>query len=154
MREVRNLREKQRHNILRGTEIQSTVAIRVDGVEYGGVLGIVRRQGVLQFLRVLVQVKVDAAILASCLVDEDVVEVVAQPLHANNAKGRNLMVDDVLPCNFALNHVCSDDVNDVVADVKELDEIVKLLLNQVLRLLIQLVGNGLSEVQSDELASG
>ena len=48
------------------------------------------------------------------------------------------MVYDVLPCNLSLNDVCPDDVNDVVSDVKQLDEIVKLLLNQVLRLFVQL----------------
>ena len=107
----------------------------------------------MQFLRVLVQVKVDSTILACCLVDEDVVEIVTQPLHANYAQRWNLVVDDVLPCNLTLNDVGSDDVNDVVADVKELDEIIKLLLNQVLRLLIQLVGNGLREVEPYEFAS-
>ena len=107
----------------------------------------------LKFLRVLVEVEVDAAIVASGLVDENVVEVVAQPLHANDAQRRNLVVYDVLPSNLALNHIGTDDVHDVVSDVKQLYEIVKLLLNQVLLLLAQLVSDVLGEVKAYELAS-
>ena len=104
-------------------------------------------------MRVLVEVEVDAAIVASGLVDENVVEVVAQPLHANDAQRRNLVVYDVLPSNLALNHIGTDDVHDVVSDVKQLYEIVKLLLNQVLLLLAQLVSDVLGEVKAYELAS-
>ena len=72
----------------------------------------------MKFLCVLVKVEVDAAVFASSLVDEDVVEVVAQTLHANDAQCWNLVGDDVLPRNLALNHIGADDVNDVVPDVK------------------------------------
>ena len=63
------------------------------------------------------------------------------------------MVDDVLPANFTLDDICSDDVNDVVANVKQLDEVVKFLLNQVLDILRQLLRNVLCEIQSNELSS-
>lgn len=154
MGKIRDLREQQRHNVLGRAEVQSPVPVRVDGVENGRVLRIVCRQRVLQLLGVLVQVKVDATILARGLVDEDVVEVVAQPLHANDSQCRNLVVDDVLPCNLALNDVGADDVHDVVADVEQLDEVLKFLLDEVLGWLAQLVRNVLCEVQPDELASG
>ena len=61
------------------------------------------------------------------------------------------MVYDVLPCHLTLNHICPDDVNDVVADIKELDKVVELLLNEVLRLLIQLVGYVFGEVEAYKL---
>ena len=107
----------------------------------------------MQLLSVLVKVKVDSTVLSSCLVDEDVVEIVSQPLHANDSQSWNFMVNDVLPTNLALNHIGSDDVHDVVADVEQLDEVLKLLLDDVLSLLIQLVCNVRVEVQPDELAS-
>ena len=107
----------------------------------------------MQFLRVLVKVKVNSTVLASCLVDENVVEIVSQPLHANDSQSWNFMVDDVLPANLALNHIGSDDVHDVVAYVKQLYEIVKLLLNQVLLLLVQFLRNVLRKVQPNEFAS-
>ena len=104
-------------------------------------------------MRVLVKVKVNSTVLASCLVDENVVEIVSQPLHANYAQGWNFMVDDVLPANLALNYIGSDDVHDVVAYVKQLYEIVKFLLNQVLLLLVQFLRNVLRKVQPNEFAS-
>ena len=64
------------------------------------------------------------------------------------------MVYDVLPGNLALNHICSYDVHYVVANVKQLDEVVKLLLNEVLNLLIEPVRYVLSEIESDELSCG
>ena len=63
------------------------------------------------------------------------------------------MVDDVLPADFALNDIGSDDIHDVVANVKQFYEILKLLLNQVLLLGVQLLRNVGSEVQPNELAS-
>ena len=107
----------------------------------------------MQFLRVRVKVKVNSTVLASCLVDENVVESVSQPLHANYAQCRNVVVYDVLPADLALNHVGSDDVHNVVADVEQLYEVLKLLLNQVLLLGIQLLSNVRGEVQPDELSS-
>lgn len=108
----------------------------------------------MKFLRVLVEVEVDAAIVASGLVDEDVVEVVSYPLHANYAQGWNVVVDDVLPSDLALDDVGADDVHDVVADVEKLDEVVKLLLDEGLNLLVDPVGDVLGEVEPYELASG
>ena len=64
------------------------------------------------------------------------------------------MVYDVLPRHLALNHIGADDVNDVVPYVEELDEVVKLLLDEVLRLLVQPIRDVLREVEADELASG
>ncbi len=61
------------------------------------------------------------------------------------------MVDDVLPADFSLNDVGSDDVNDVVSDVKQLDEVLKFLLYEVLGLLVQLLRYVLREVQPYEL---
>jgi hypothetical protein len=87
------------------------------------------------------------------LVDENVVEIVANPLHGDNAKRRNVVVYDVLPSNLTLNHICSDDINNVVPDVKELDEVVELLLDEVLNLLVQPVRNVLGEIEAYELAS-
>ena len=63
------------------------------------------------------------------------------------------MVDDILPTNFTFDDISSDDVNDVVANVKQLDEVVKFLLNQVLDILRQLLRNVLVEIQSNELSS-
>ena len=108
----------------------------------------------MQFLGVLVKVEVDAAVLPSRLVDENVVEIVPKPLHSNDSKRRNLVVDDVLPGNLSFNDVCADDVNDVVADVEQLDEVLKFLLNQVLGLLVQLLCDVRDEVQLYELSSG
>ena len=107
----------------------------------------------MQLLGVFVKVEVDAAVLSSSLVYQDVVEVVAQSLHSYDAKGRNLVVYDVLPGNLSLNHIGSDDVHYVVADVEQLDEVLKLLLDYVLSLLIQLVCNVRIEVQPYELTS-
>jgi hypothetical protein len=107
----------------------------------------------LQLLGVFVKVEVDAAVLSSSLVDENVVEVVPQPLHPYDAQSRNLVVYDVLPGNLSLNHICADDVNDVVPYVEQLDEVLKLLLYQILSLLVQLVCNVRYEVQPYELAS-
>ena len=64
------------------------------------------------------------------------------------------MVYDVLPSNLTLNHIRSDDINDVVSDVKQLDEVVKLLLDEVLNLLIEPIRNVLGEVKAYELTSG
>ena len=153
VREVGYLREQKRHDVLRRAEVKSPVPVRVDGVEYRGVLRVVGRQGVLQLLGVLVEIEVDATVVASGLVDEDVVEVVAYPLHANYAQGWDVVVDDVLPSDFALYDIGADDVHDVVADVEKLDEVVELLLDEVLNLLIQPVGDVLREVEPYELAS-
>ena len=64
------------------------------------------------------------------------------------------MVYDVLPCHLTLNHICPDDVHYVIADIKELDKVVELLLNEVLRLLIQLVRYVFGEVEAYKLTSG
>jgi hypothetical protein len=106
----------------------------------------------LQLLSVLVKVEVDSAIVSCRLVDENVVEIVANPLHGDNAKRRNIVVYDVLPSNLTLNHICSDDINNVVPDVEQLDEVVELLLDEVLNLLVQPVGNVLGEIETYELA--
>ena len=153
MREICYLRKQQRNDILRGTEVQSTVAIGVDGVEYGGVLRIVRGQCVLQFLCVLVKVEVDSAIVSGCLVYQNVVEVVPQSLHANDSQCRYVVVYDVLPTHLALDYICPDDVNDVVAYVEQFYEVFKLLLNQVLLMRFKFLGYVRIEVQSYELAS-
>ena len=108
----------------------------------------------MKFLRVLVEVEVDTTIVASGLVDEDVVEVVSYSLHANYAQRWDVVVDDVLPRYLALDDVGSDDVHDVVADVEQLDEVVKLLLDEGLNLLVDPVGDVFGEVQPDKLASG
>jgi hypothetical protein len=63
------------------------------------------------------------------------------------------VVDDVFPGNLALNYIGADDVHNVVADVKQLDEVGKLLLNEFLLLWRYLVGNVLGEIQSYELSS-
>ena len=63
------------------------------------------------------------------------------------------MVDDILPTHFTLDDISSDYVNDVVANVKQLDEVVKFLLNHVLDILRQLLRNVLVEIQSNELTS-
>jgi hypothetical protein len=63
------------------------------------------------------------------------------------------VVYDVFPAYLALNHVGADDVHDVVADVEQLYEVLKLLLNQVLLLGIQLLINVGGEVQPNEFAS-
>ena len=107
----------------------------------------------MKFLRVLVEVEIDAAIVASGLVDEDVVEVVSYPLHANYAQRWNVVVDDVLPSDLALDDVGADDVHDVVSDVEQLDEVVELLLYESLNLLIDPVGDVLGELEPYELAS-
>ena len=64
------------------------------------------------------------------------------------------MVYDILPCHLTLNHICPDDVNDVVANIKELDKVVELLLNEVLCLLIQLVRYVFGEVEAYKLTGG
>ena len=107
----------------------------------------------MKFLSILVQVKVNAAILNSCLVYENVIEVVSQPFYTNNTQRWYLVIDDVLPTNLTLNDICSYDVNDVVPYVKQLDELVKLFLNEVLNIRTQLVTNVLVKVQSDKLTS-
>ena len=107
----------------------------------------------MKFLSILVQVKVNAAILTSRLVYENVIEVVSQPFYTNDAQRWYLVIDDVLPTNLTLNDICSYDVNDVVPYVKQLDELVKLLLNEVLNIRTQLVANVLVKVQPDELTS-
>ena len=106
----------------------------------------------MKLLCVLVEVEVDSAIVSGGLVDEDVVEVVAQPLHADYAKRRDVVVDDVLPRNLALYDIGADYVHNVVADVKELDGIVEFLLNEVLNLLIDPIRNVLRKVEPYELA--
>ena len=64
------------------------------------------------------------------------------------------MVDYVLPSNLTLYDICTDDIHYVVADVKELDEVVELLLDEVLNLLVEPIGYVLGEIETDELASG
>ena len=64
------------------------------------------------------------------------------------------MVYDVFPCHLTLNYICPDDVNDVVTNIKELDKVVELLLNEVLRLLIQLVRYVFGEVEAYKLTGG
>ncbi len=118
MGEVCDLGEQQWNDILGLTEVQSPISIRVDGVEYGRVLGIVGRQGILQLLGILVKVEVYATVVSSSLVDEDVVEVVPQPLYANDSKRWDFMVYDVLPAYLAFNHIGSDDINYVVSEIK------------------------------------
>ena len=61
------------------------------------------------------------------------------------------MVYDVLPCHLTLNHICPNNVHYVIADIKELDKVVELLLNEVLCLLIQLVRYVFGEVEAYEL---
>lgn len=108
----------------------------------------------MKLLSILVKVEVDAAVVSSCLVDENVVEVIAKTLHTNNAKRRDFMVYDVLPRDLTLNHICSDDINNIVPYVKQLDEIVEFLLDEILNLLIESIRYVLREVEAYELASG
>lgn len=99
----------------------------------------------MKLLRVSIKVKVYSAILSSRLVDENVVEVVSQPLHTYYAQRWDFMVDDVLPAYLSLNHIRSNDVHDVVSDVEQFDEVVKLLLNQLLDGFRKLLSNVLVE---------
>ncbi len=149
--EVGYLGEQQWHDVLSRAEVKSPVAIRVNRVEYRGVLRVIRRERILKFLRVLVEVEVDAAIVASGLVDEDVVEVVSYPLHANYAQRWDVVVDNVLPSDLALDDVGANDIHDVVADVEQLDEVVELLLYESLNLLIEPIRDVLGEIESYEL---
>ena len=64
------------------------------------------------------------------------------------------MVYDILPCHLTLNHICPNNVHYIIANIKELDKVVELLLNEVLCLLIQLVRYVFGEVEAYKLTSG